>query len=590
MRRPSSAVSRPARLAALVSLALAGTAAHAVSPLRANAPGLTDQIIIKYRDESMADKMVAASAESAPSLGLAQAAAARHGVAMAVARHTATRAVVTKLDRRLPVQDVARIAAEIAESDPSVLYAEPDRMMKPAAAPNDPMYASQWHYKSAGGGINAESAWGLSTGAGVVVAVLDTGYRRHVDLAANLLNGYDFIHDPWVARDGGGRDSGALDPGDWTTANECDDGEEAADSSWHGTHVAGTIAAVSNNGVGVAGVAYNAKILPVRVLGRCGGYNSDIADAIIWASGGSVAGVPANANPARVINLSLGGPGACDSTTQAAVNSARSRNSVVVVAAGNSADNAANYSPASCAGVITVGSVGRLGARAGYSNFGSKLAVAAPGGDMSTGAANGVLSTLNAGAQGPGADAYAYYQGTSMAAPHVAGVVALMLSRNPALTPTQVQARLRANAKFFPSGESDLGAGIVDAYWSALSATATNVSERESNDSRATAQLITATNASVSGSMASTSDVDYYRVALPAGKQLRASMAPVSTDRDFELAVLNSAGTVVGSSENGAGLTERVLFTNNATGTVSVYVRVSYFGGGAGSYNLSLKW
>ncbi|WP_374673105.1 S8 family peptidase [Ideonella sp.] len=574
-----------------MSLALAGTAAHAVSPLRTNVPMMTDQLIIKYRDDTMSEKMVQAAAEAAPSLGLAQAAAARHGVAMSVARRTATRAVVTKLDRRLPEHVVARIAAEIAESDPSVLYAEPDRVMRHAALPNDPQLANQWHYTSAApGGANVQNAWGLSTGSGVVVAVLDTGYRPHADLNANIVAGYDFIHDAAVGNDGNGRDSSALDPGDWVAADECGAGSDASDSSWHGTHVAGTIAAVTNNGVGVAGVAYGAKVQPVRVLGKCGGYNSDIADAIIWASGGSVAGVPANATPARVINLSLGGYGACDATTQAAVNAARSRNTVVVVAAGNSADNVANYSPASCTGVITVASVGRQGSAAYYTNSGDAVVLAAPGGDQSWGNSDGVLSTLNAGTQGPGADNYAYYQGTSMAAPHVAGVAALMISRNPALIPNGVQARMRTALKFFPGSCSGCGGGILDAYWSVVGATASSMSEREPNNVRGTATAVLSKNSSVNASVSGTDVTDYYKVVLPGRTTLRASLAPTASTNDFDLSMEDAAGVQLGSSAKSAGLTDRVIYRNATGSSKAVYIKVVKFGSSAGTYALAVNW
>ena len=239
-----------------------------------------------------------------------------------------------------------------------------------------------------------------------------------------------------LAADGNGRDADPSDPGDATVAGQCGAGSGASNSSWHGTHVAGSIAAKTNNGVGVA---FNAKIVPVRVLGKCGGYPSDIADAIIWASGGAVSGVPANANPARVINMSLGGGGACANTSQNAINSARSRGTVVVVAAGNSNADASGANPANCPGVVAVAATNRSGGRAYYSNYGAVVDVAAPGGDART-AGGGILSTLNAGTTTPGADSYAFYQGTSMAAPHVAGVAALMLSKTPGLTPTRSRA------------------------------------------------------------------------------------------------------------------------------------------------------
>mgnify|MGYP003042995289 CR=1 FL=1 len=195
----------------------------------------------------------------------------------------------------------------------------------------------------------------------------------------------------------------------------------------------------------------------MRVLGRCGGFTSDIADGLIWASGGTVSGVPANANPARVANLSLGGSGACGTTMQSAVNSARSRGMTVVVAAGNSNANAGNFTPANCGGVVTIAAVNRGGGKAFYSNFGAVVDVAAPGGDVRTSAANGILSTLNSGTTTPGGDSFAFYQGTSMATPHVAGVAALMLARNSSLTPDQVETHLRNTARAFPATCSQCG-------------------------------------------------------------------------------------------------------------------------------------
>jgi serine protease len=297
--------------------------------------------------------------------------------------------------------------------------------------------------------------------------------RPHVDLASNLIGGYDFISDTFISRDGNLRDADARDPGDWNLAGECGAGTQASSSSWHGTHVSGTIAARTNNGTGVAGVAFNARVVPVRVLGRCGGYTSDIADGLVWAAGGSVAGIPANPNPARVANLSLGGGGPCGTTMQNAINSARSRGTVVIVAAGNESQNAQNSSPANCSGVVVVAAVNRSGGRAYYSNFGSVVDVAAPGGAMNVNAGNGVASTVNAGATTPGGDAYAYYQGTSMATPHVAGVAALMLSANPSLTPAQVETTLRNTVRAFPAACSQCGTGVVNARAAVVSARST---------------------------------------------------------------------------------------------------------------------
>ncbi|HEX3138480.1 MAG TPA: S8 family peptidase, partial [Rhizobacter sp.] len=430
-------------------------AASAAEPLP------TDRLIIKYRGNPA----------SSPALhARAQEAAARRGLRLQLLRQGALGTHVMKLGQRLSHAEVHQLAREIMASDASVEYAEPDRILQALATPNDTQYGQQWHYYEAKGGLNLPPAWDLSTGAGVVVAVIDTGYRPHADLAANIIGGYDFIKDTTNGNDGNARDSDAKDPGDYSTYGQCGLFTTSHNSSWHGTHVAGTIAAVTNNGSGVAGIAYGAKVMPVRVLGACGGYTSDIADGIVWASGGSVSGAPANPNPARVINMSLGGSGSCDSTSQNAINSARSRGTVVVVAAGNSNANASGFSPASCSGVITVAATNRNGGRASYSNYGSLVAVAAPGGDTSSSASNGILSTLNSGSTGPGSDSYAYYQGTSMATPHVVGVVALMLSVNPSLTPDEVAAKLKSSARAFPATCSQCGSGIVDAYAAVVAA------------------------------------------------------------------------------------------------------------------------
>jgi serine protease len=569
--------------------ATASTQASA-SSASAGASQHTDRLIVKYRDGSRA----AVQADFS-SMAPAHASVNRMGVQMQTLRRTVGNAVVMKLDRRVSLDTAAALAREIAAGDPDVLYAEPDRIMKIQLAPNDSRYGEQWHYFEATGGLNLPTAWDKSTGAGVVLAVIDTGYRPHADLAANILPGYDFIGDLAVANDGNGRDSDASDPGDAVAAGECGVGEPASGSSWHGTHVAGTIAAVTNNGVGVAGVAFGAKVVPVRALGKCGGYTSDIADGIIWASGGVVSGVPANANPARVINMSLGGGGACDTTTQNAINSARSRGTVVVVAAGNSNANAANFSPASCNGVISVAATNRSGGRAYYSNFGAVVDVAAPGGDVRASATNGVLSTLNGGSAGPGADIYEWYQGTSMASPHVAGVVALMLSKNSALTPDEVETRLKSSTRAFPATCSQCGTGIVNAS-AAVDAAAgtggggatTTVAEVESNNTTGTAQAITPNPALVNGRIATTTDTDYYRVTLGAGKTLTATLTPPA-GVDYDLYLYNSAGTQVASSIKGAGAVDVASLANGGGAAVTVYARVRYYSGGAANYTLGLS-
>ncbi len=370
-----------------------------------------------------------------------------------------------------PVSELRRMANELMASDPT-LDVSLNLPMYALLTPNDTHYGVQWHYSDATGGINAPAAWDITNGSGVRVAVLDTGYRPHADLAANIIGGYDFVSNSASARDGNGRDSNAEDEGDWVaTANECYQGSQASNSSWHGTHVAGTVAAVTNNNTGVAGVAFGAKVVPVRVLAKCGGSTADIADAIVWSAGGSVSGVPANPNPVKVINMSLGGGGSCQSVTQSAINSARSNGAVVVVAAGNSNANASGFTPASCSGVINVAATDRNGNRATYSNFGSSIDVAAPGG---MGGADGVASTMDSGTTTPAGDTYAYNAGTSMAAPHVAGVAALMFAVNPDLTPSEVETILKDTTRSFPSGStcstSNCGTGIVDAEAAVLAA------------------------------------------------------------------------------------------------------------------------
>jgi serine protease len=357
--------------------------------------------------------------------------------------------------------------------------------------------------------------------------------------------------------------------------------------------VAGTIAALTNNGIGVAGVAYGAKVVPVRVLGQCGGYTSDIANGIIWASGGTVSGVTNIAARAQVINMSLGGGGACDTTTQSAITGARSRGTVVVVAAGNEAQNASNSSPANCSGVIAVAATNKSGGRASYSNFGTIVDVAAPGGD--TGGA--ILSTLNAGTKAPGADSYAGYMGTSMATPHVAGVVALMLAKNPALTPDEVEARLKSSSRAFPASCSGCGVGLVDASAAVDAATGTGtgptISETESNNTISTANSVTTTGTTVNGTMSTTTDTDYFVVQVPAGKTLTATMTP-NASSDYDLYIYNSAGTQLSLSENGAGAIDTATSANTGSTTAARYVRVVYYSGGTGAtsgkYTLKLSW
>lgn len=506
-------MNKPSRisLAILAVLCSTGTIAAAAAadaklqrvpmakPVAATANTASTRLIVKYRaGNADAGANVRAAAVRA---GVLQASASARTAAVALdarsARRLATGANLVTLSRSLKAAELDKVVAEL-RADPSVEYADVDIQMYPVrdlvktmptakaaaetAAPNDPYFSShQWHLKDGPGGMHAQSAWSLSTGAGVVVAVLDTGILPdHPDLknGSHILPGYDFISNKTVSRrDTDARAPGALDRGDWREANNAC-GLPAEASSWHGSHVAGTVGELTNNAIGGAGVAYDAQVLPVRVLGQCGGSMSDIAEAVIWASGGHVDGVPDNTTPAEVINLSLGGQGACAPSMQAAIDGAVSRGTVIVVAAGNNSANAANFSPASCNNVITVGATGITGAKAYYSNYGPKVDLSGPGGggDQDTGNDGWdgyVLQSGSNSATTPEAGEYNYkgLAGTSMASPHVAATVALVQSALVAkgkapLTAAEMESLLKRTASPFavtPPGAQPIGTGILNA-------------------------------------------------------------------------------------------------------------------------------
>jgi len=388
---------------------------------------------------------------------------------------------VVRLPRTMPLEQVQAMAAAMAAL-PGVDYAEPDVRLFPLQVPDDPLYAQQWHLKPVGAGtygIDAEGAWGLSVGDAVTVAVVDTGIRfLHPDLVGKVLPGYDFVdEDPegvfFTANDGDGRDGNATDPGDWITASEAEAlsefGCREARSSWHGTHVAGVIAAATDNAQGVAGISRGAMILPVRGLGKCGGYTSDIADGIRWAAGVPDAALPANPHPARIINLSLGG-GSCAMTLQNAIHAANGRDALVVAAAGNTGDtdSPAPVAPGSCGGVLTVAASKQDGTRAAYSSYGTAVDITAPG--------NEILATAGLGDDYPTGHGYGFKSGTSMSAPMVSGVAALLLSRNPGLNRQTLFERIVDNVTAFPvgfdcPGVDACGSGLLNAAL-ALGATA----------------------------------------------------------------------------------------------------------------------
>lgn len=339
---------------------------------------------------------------------------------------------------------------------PDVLAVVPNERLQRSqtrTTPNDPMFAQQWHLQSPGAqasAINMPLAWGRATGATtpLVVAVVDSGVRfEHPDLAGRVLPGYDLISELEFSNDGNGRDADASDPGDWISLAESRStlyqGCEVQNSSWHGTAIAGEIAAASNNSQGVAGLHWGASILPVRVSGKCGALLSDLLDGLRWAAGLPVSGVPVNTHPARIINLSFGGSGACDAAYQQTVNDVAAAGALLVVAAGNQGSTLTR--PADCNGVVAVTAVRGDGAKAEYANYGGNVALAAPGGSALSGSADfGLLTTINSGKTSPQSSTYGSLAGTSFAAPLVSGVAALMWSVQPTLGLVELKIRLRA--------------------------------------------------------------------------------------------------------------------------------------------------
>lgn len=389
-------------------------------------------------------------------------------------RTTAQKATVVTLSSKLTAEQAEKYMATLS-SNPSVASVEPDLLRHPNArargaatskvaqvaqasnqvvAPNDTLYPQQWNLHGTKG-ISAPEAWKTTQGAGVTVAVIDSGIVKHPDLDANVLPGYDFITEPSIARDGNGRDSDPTDQGNWEEAGVCDADSEASESNWHGTHVAGSIAAIMNNKRGIVGVAPSTKILPVRALGMCGGYDSDIADAMVWAAGGTVEGVPANSNPAKIINLSLGGEGTCPATYSKAIAEVNKRGAILVVAAGNDGQDTSKVAPANCGGSIVVGATDQEGKRSDFSNYGKLVDVSAPG--------SSIMSTVDLGTTVSKGAGYTEYDGTSMAAPQVAGIIALMKSVDPSLNAERAKQILKQTSKPLTCDVNACGSGIVNA-------------------------------------------------------------------------------------------------------------------------------
>ncbi len=408
---------------ALVASSFAGASA-ANLPAQANQQPATtqvaedtDRIIVKFKDdqptqvrEEIANKVEAESDAVQDSTLLKETTAADE------------KSSVISADKMLKPEEQKEIIADL-EKDPRVESAEPDRLVQALASTSEPYYSKQWALSY--NYLDVSPAWSKYTGSGQTIGIVDTGYSVHPDLETSGAYGYDFISEPSLARDGGGRD-----------ANPLDQGSNNPSVDWHGTFVAG-IAAARANGTGTTGVAPNAKLTYGRALGLNGsGYVSDIADALIWTSGGYVPGVPTNQRPATVVNMSLAYPdNTCSALMQSAINDSLSRNVPVVVAAGNDGESANNYSPANCYRAIVVGASTSWYTLTSYSNHGQMLDVVAPGGTTGS----DIFGPLNTGSSSIGSPTYGTMNGTSMAAPYVAGTIALMKQAYPAITVEQVR-------------------------------------------------------------------------------------------------------------------------------------------------------
>jgi serine protease len=467
--------------ALLAPLTLHAPLVLAATPDTSNAQA---RVIVKFKADALSLRKQALSASNTAAqvhTAQAQSLGARTGLALRGGMGVAERTQVMFASGMSSAQ-----LAERLTKDGDVEYAVPDERKRRMAAPNDSLYLSgplsngpasgQWYLRPNAGAvkssINAEAAWAVTTGSpSVVVAVLDSGIRfDHADLqragaGGNLLQGFDMISNLGVANDGDGRDGDPSDPGDWVTPAESNavGGEFSKciieSSTWHGTQTASLIGASTNNSIGMASVGRTVRVLPVRVLGKCGGFDSDIIAGMRWAAGLSVPGVTFNATPARVINLSLGGDGACSSAYQAAMSEITAAGVVVVASAGNTAGHAVN-SPANCPGVIAVAGLRHIGTKVGFSDLGPEIAISAPGGNCVNpeGAClYPILTATNGGNTTPFAgssiysDSYNPSYGTSFSAPLVSGTVGLMLSARPSLSPAEVLTLLKGTARSFPT-------------------------------------------------------------------------------------------------------------------------------------------
>jgi serine protease len=438
-----------AEVAAAASAASSNVVTLATS-LKMNASSIapdtsTDRFIIRYKTGTVERVSTTAAQSKLDRLASAFPARAHHLRRMGIGSDVVT------TERKLNAKEAKAFMRAIA-SDPNVEYVEPDTVMTIGSTPDDPLYSKQWALSSnqkpgiITAGIRAEGAWDMANGAGVVIGVVDSGITSHSDLNPNVLPGYDFTNGTYGNRGGDGTQPGNK-PG------------ENCRITWHGTHVAGITAAVSNNGTGIAGIAPGAKVVSARTVTNCnGGTMSDMADGITWAAGGTVPNVPVNPNPAKVINLSLQGYGLCQTSLQNAIDYATGRGAVVVVISGNYSTDASKIQPANCHNVITVGAINSNSTRWVSSDFGPTVDIAAPG--------SGIWSTYNNGTTAPSTEGYGILDGTSQAAPMVSGVAALVQSIAPTpLTVAEMGTLIQQTAQPFTPQRPDqpTGPGIVDA-------------------------------------------------------------------------------------------------------------------------------
>lgn len=443
-------------LLVLSATGLSPVLAGASQPVALHGPEAHQQFIVRFRTTD-AGPLRQASRSAILQRAAMRLPASADALSVRQVREMALGPVVVRVSRLLDPFETETFMRALA-ADPQVDLVQPDHRLQSNAVPNDVHYPRQWGIGPGRYSINVRPAWDLATGSGATVAVIDSGTTTHQDLDAQLLPGYDFISDPGDARDGDGRDDNPGDEGTWGAEGDCKHGRPL-DSDWHGTKVAGILAAVTNNREGIAGVAYGARVLPIRVLGKCRvGATSDILDAVLWAAGFSVPGVRDNPNRAHVINLSLGGIAECSTLWQETIDRVVDRGITVVAGAGNNDMPAKDFTPANCLRLIAVGSLDENGEKSDYSNWGEHVDLMAPG--------NGVLSTSNGGSTYPETAWYSVDAGTSFATPHVSGVIALMQQgRNRPLGPGEVESILKSTARDLSStcAPIDCGHGLVDA-------------------------------------------------------------------------------------------------------------------------------